>query len=79
MNGTSVLNPAATFVASVSTNWSVLGTGDHNGDGMSDLLWTDGNGHYAIWEMNGTTVLNSNATYLGNAASNWSVQLPFIE
>ncbi len=46
---------------------------------MSDLLWTDGNGHYAIWEMNGTTVLNSNATYLGNAASNWSVQLPFIE
>ena len=54
----------------------MVGTGDYNGDGMSDLLWTDGNGNYAMWEMNGTTVLNPGATYLANVPTNWAVQLP---
>jgi len=43
---------------------------------MSDLLWTDGNGNYAIWEMSGTTVLNPTATYVANVPTNWSVQPP---
>jgi hypothetical protein len=80
MNGTTVLNPgAATWVGYVASPWSVIGTGDYNGDGRSDILWTDNSGNYAIWEMNGTTVLNPNATGVGYVATNWVVQLPVGE
>ena len=42
----------------VPANWEIVGTGDFNGDGMSDILWHDTSGNVAIWEMNGTNVLN---------------------
>ena len=38
-------------------SWHVIGTGDFNGDGKSDILWQNNNGTYAIWEMNGTSVI----------------------
>jgi FG-GAP-like repeat/FG-GAP repeat len=77
MSGTQVLNPATTFVAFVpTTNWSVVGTGDYNGDGKSDMLWTNGNGDFAIWEMDGTMILNPSATYVANVPTNWAIQLP---
>ncbi len=28
-------------------------TGDHNGDGKSDILWTDTSGDVEVWFMNG--------------------------
>ena len=76
MMGTQILNPNATGVGQVA-GWSVIGVGDFNGgdfngDGMSDMLWTDGSGTYAIWEMNGTTILNPSATGVAVVAG-WSV------
>ena len=44
-------------VGNVPTTWSVVGTGDFNGDGMSDIVWRDSSGNIAIWLMNGATVL----------------------
>jgi hypothetical protein len=38
----------------------------------SDILWTDGKGNYALWEMNGTQVINPSAEYVGNVAG-WSI------
>jgi hypothetical protein len=74
MNGTTVLNPgAATWVGYVATNWKVIGTGDFNGDGKSDILWVDQNGDYAIWEMNGTQVINPGAQYIATVPAPWSV------
>jgi hypothetical protein len=35
----------------VNTVWSVVGTGD--GDGNGDILWRDTSGDSAIWFMNG--------------------------
>ncbi|HUD87671.1 MAG TPA: FG-GAP-like repeat-containing protein [Xanthobacteraceae bacterium] len=46
---------------------------DYNGDGYSDILWTDGSGDIAIWEMNGTTILNPSGTGVGNISTVWSV------
>ena len=74
MNGTTVLNRNSSFVANVAAQWSIVGTGDFNGDGMGDILWQDISGNVAIWEMNGTTVLNQNSSFVGNVASQWSIK-----
>jgi hypothetical protein len=75
MNGTSVLNQNSAFVANVPTpQWSILGTGDFNGDGLGDILWQDSSGNVAIWEMNGTTILNQNSSFVANVPSQWSIK-----
>lgn len=36
-------------------SWKAIGTGDFNGDGLSDILFQNAStGQVAIWEMNGT-------------------------
>jgi hypothetical protein len=37
----------------------LVGTGDFNGDGMSDLLWQNTNGQVATWQMNGFNVTSA--------------------
>src|SRR5260370_36654986 len=69
MNGPTVLNPNAAGVGNVPTTWSIVGTGDFNGDGKCDILWRDTSGNIAIWEMNGTTVLNPNTAGVGKVAT----------
>jgi hypothetical protein len=51
--------------------WSIVGTGDFNGDGKRDILWRDTSGNTAIWFMDGTTVGSSSS--LGNIPTTWSV------
>jgi hypothetical protein len=75
MNGTAVLNQNSSFVGNVPTpKWSVLGTGDFNGDTKGDILWQDTSGNVAIWEMNGTTVLNQNSSFVANVPGQWSIK-----
>ena len=50
-------DPAASRSRQCATNWSVVGTGDFNGDGTSDILWHDIAGDVGIWLMNGTLIL----------------------
>ena len=73
MNGTTVLNPNTAGVGNVPTTWSIVGTGDFNGDGQWDILWRDTSGNVAIWEMNGTSVLNPNTAGVGNVPTTWSI------
>ncbi len=66
---TSVLS--ATAVGNIPTSWSVVGTGDFNGDHMTDIAWRDTAGNTAIWLMNGAAVLQAGA--LGNIGTMWSI------
>ena len=67
MNGTSVIGNAA--LSNPGSSWHLIGTGDFNGDGKSDLLWQSTDGTPAIWEMHGTSVIGG-AT-LSNPGSVW--------
>ena len=52
-------------------SWKVVGTGDLNDDGHSDILWQNvKTGQASIWEMNGTNVL-SEANVGANHGPSW--------
>ena len=66
-NGTTVADSAV--VANPGANWKVVGTGDFNGDGHSDILLQNTNGNVAIWEMSGVSATSS--AVLGDPGPNW--------
>src|SRR5258708_13409910 len=73
-DGHSALKSTEAGGRTVPTNWSIVGTGDFNGDGKWDILWRDTtSGNIAIWEMNGTTVLNPSTAGIGNVPTPWSI------
>ena len=45
MNGTTITSTV--IVANIPTNWAIVGTGDFNSDGMTDVLWRDTSGDIA--------------------------------
>ena len=59
-----------------SSGWKVAGTGDFNGDGVSDILWRNSNtGETHIWKINGSTMTRERSAFLDNVAdrSGWKV------
>ena len=67
MNGTSIIAQAT--LTGPGGQWHAIGTGDFNGDGMSDILFQHNNGTPQIWEMNGTSIITQ-AT-LTNPGNQW--------
>jgi hypothetical protein len=70
MNGTTITS--SKVIGNVPLTWTIASTGDFNGDGASDILWTDNSGNVGAWFMNGATI-SSVASY-GNVGTNWTVQ-----
>jgi hypothetical protein len=61
-NGAFVDN-SATFQAQIDNSWHITGTGDFNGDGLTDMLWRSDSGLVTDW------LATSNGSFYGNAAN----------
>jgi hypothetical protein len=70
MNGAAVSSTGG--LGNVPLAWSIVETGDYNGDGRSDLLWRDNLGNTSMWFMNGVAV--SSTAGVGNIPTTWTVQ-----
>jgi hypothetical protein len=66
MSGTRLVSSAS---FPVSTKYKLLATGDFNGDGMMDVIWTDGSRMW-MWVGNGTSFSSS---YMRPYPANWVV------
>jgi hypothetical protein len=67
---------STTDLGGVPTSWGVAVTGDFNGDGMSDILWSNTNGDTSIWYMtaNGTQMQVLSVSDMGKVPPSWVVQ-----
>ena len=73
MNGLTVIGGGS--FSSVSTDWSIVGVGDFNGDGKPDIVWRNyTNGQNAIWYMDGLTAIGGGA--FSWAPTTWSIVGP---
>jgi hypothetical protein len=69
MNGTWVTS--AFGVGNLPADWTIVGTGDFNGDGMGDILFHNSNGGVVLWLMNGATI--TSGLGVGSMPSNWQI------
>jgi uncharacterized repeat protein (TIGR03803 family) len=70
MDGTSKI-AGALVNPNPGPGWTVIGSGDFNGNGNSDILWQNASGQAAIWEMDGTTKI-AGALIAGNPGPSWT-------
>ena len=59
-------------VGNLPTNWSIVGTGDFDGDGITDILWRNTAGDVLIWLMKADGTLRQQEV-TGNVPTRWSV------
>ena len=70
MNGAQILQQPV--VGNVPTSWTVVGTGDFNGDGKGDILWRDSNGDIGDLADEWNTILQ-NRHGIGNVPASWTI------
>ncbi len=82
MNGRTIVSSSVLNIGGVAVKpdatWSVVGTGDFDGDMRADILWRKSDGTLVEWNMNGSTVASSGlVTSSGGLAvkldATWSV------
>ncbi len=75
LSGTNVVDTRELSVSGVSdTNWKIVGTGDLNGDGHTDIVWrNDADGALAVWFLANNWVFETGYLSIPVAASGWRV------
>ena len=69
-NGDFVSNDANAFHTDIGLDWRVIGTGDFNGDGYSDVIWRRDDGAFTEW------LGQSNGGFVSNDANAWHSDIP---
>jgi hypothetical protein len=72
MNGGAIFETYS--LGNVPKIWSIAGTGDFDGDGITDILWRDSSGNLAIWFFGiGLSNIPITSVSIGNVPMTWSV------
>ena len=71
-DGTTLLSVNFVADAKMGAEWRLVGTGDFDGDGRAELLWTNNNGQIAEWTVNGANIA-SFAISSGKNGAEWQV------
>ena len=77
MNGTFLMDGRTLTPSTVATtDWLIVGTGDFNADGKTDIVWQNQvNGLLSVWYMNGSTMIGGEALTPGQVPdSNWKIR-----
>jgi ELWxxDGT repeat protein len=81
MNGTTITSSSVLSAGGVAVtpgaSWSVIATGDFDGDTRADVLWRNTDGTVVEWTLNGSSITSSGPVTSGGVAvkadSSWSV------
>jgi Cysteine-rich secretory protein family/FG-GAP-like repeat len=77
MNTSGTAPKAAQSLGTETSDWSIQGVGDYNGDGDADILWQNSTtGQLYIWFMNGTTIMSSASP--GSATPDWAIAPVYV-
>jgi len=72
LNGTNIVGFG--YLAGIPPEWKIVGTGDFNGDGHSDIVWENTTtGQRSIWLMNGTSIIGFGD--LGTVGTAWHIAM----
>ena len=55
----------------IANAWTIVGTGDFNGDGTADILWHNTNGAASMWLMKSGAV--SSKVSIGSVGTSWTI------
>ena len=73
MDGTNCTTGTYLNPASVDPSWNIVGTGDFNGDGQTDILLQHTSGWLAIWYMNSTSLIGGEFLKPAQVDPSWRV------
>jgi hypothetical protein len=77
MDGKMILGTEGYLRTVADQSWQVMGTGDYDGDGKSDVLWRHAvSGENYVYPMEGTTIKPTEGYLRTVADQNWQVQNP---
>jgi hypothetical protein len=60
------------ILGTIPGSWTLMGTGDLNGDGKSDIVWRNTDGTVAAWLMDGATLAQAGG--FGVITADWIMQ-----
>ncbi len=77
LNGVTFASWAYVGLRGVPPDWQLVGSGDFNGDGYSDLLWWNHTtGDVSVWYLNGSSFIGWDYVGLRGVPSDWQVAGP---
>jgi YD repeat-containing protein len=74
MDGTTISDQGSPWTLGPDSPWQIVGHGDFNGDGKSDILLHDSStGQVYIWLMDGTTISSHGSPWTLGAGTPWQI------
>ncbi len=70
MDGSTILSQGSP--GSVSTDWTIVGVNDMDGDDKTDLVWRHTSGAVVVWLMDGSTILSQGSP--GSVSTDWTIE-----